>query len=50
MTPEAKMKILKPYCASARSYHILEFQLSTPENVDVVQMTNFAKKKRNLVF
>ena len=25
--------------------HILEYQLSTPENVDVVQETNFAKKK-----
>ena len=31
--------------------HILEYQLSTPENVDVMQVTNFAKqKKRNVVF
>ena len=29
--------------------HILEYQLSTPENVDVVQVTNFTPKKRNVV-
>ena len=26
--------------------HILEYQLSTPENVDVIQVTNFAKQKK----
>ena len=29
--------------------HILEYQLSTPQNVDVVQETNFAKT-RNVGF
>ena len=28
------------------SNHILEYQLSPPENVDVVQVTNIAKKKK----
>ena len=26
--------------------HILEYHLSTPENVDVVQVTNFTEKKK----
>ena len=30
--------------------HILEYQLSTPENVNVVQMTNFTEKKRKSFF
>ena len=46
MTSGRKMKIPNPYCTSARHAlnHILEFQLSTPENVDVVQVTNFTEK------
>ena len=30
--------------------HILEYQLSTPENVDVIQGTNFAKQKKETSF
>ena len=30
--------------------HILEYQLSSPENVDKVQLTNFAKKKEKTFF
>ena len=30
--------------------HVLENQLSTSENVDVVQVTNFTEKKENVVF
>ena len=30
--------------------HILEFQLSTPENVDVVQVTNFTEKRKPSFF
>ena len=28
-------------------HHILEYQLSTSENVDVVQVTNFKEKKKS---
>ena len=45
MIPWGKMKIPNPYCTSARqTYHILEVQLSTPESVVVVQVTNFTEK------
>ena len=30
--------------------HILEYQLSTPENVDGVQVTNFTEKKETSIF
>ena len=30
--------------------HVLENQLSTSENVDVVQVTNFTEKKKRLFF
>ena len=30
--------------------HILDYQLSIPENVDVVQVTDFAIKKETLFF
>ena len=43
MTPGGKIKTLNPYCTSAKHMpsHILEYQLSSPENVDEVQVTNF---------
>ena len=45
MTPGGKMNIPNPYCTSARHAHTyVEYQLSTPENVDVVQLTNFRDK------
>ena len=31
-------------------YHILDYKLSTPENVDVVQLTNFTEKMEALFF
>ena len=48
MTPGGKMNIPDPYCASVHLQdmpnHILEYQLSTSENVDVVQVKNFTEK------
>ena len=40
-----KFRILPEYVQDMTN-HILEYQLSTPENVDVVQVTNFTKKKK----
>ena len=48
ITPWGKMKSANPYCTSAwhaQSYS--EYQMSPPENVDVVHMTNFTEKQKN---
>ena len=51
MTPGVKMKIpiLTAHLQDMPN-HILEFQLSTPENVDVVQLKNFTQKKETSFF
>ena len=41
-----KIRILTAHLQDM-SNHILEYQLSTSENVDVVQVTNFTKKKNS---
>ena len=47
MTPGG-MKVPNPYCTSTRQpNHVLEYLLSTFENVDVVQVTNFTEKKKS---
>ena len=46
MTPGGKLQIPNPYSTSAHMpNHILEYQLFTPENVNVVQVKNFTEKR-----
>ena len=51
MTPGDKMKFpMLPAHLQDMPNHILEYQLSTSENVDVVQVTNFTEKKEKSFF
>ena len=48
MTPGGKMKIpILTAHLQDMSNHILEYQLSTSENVDVVQVTNFTENTKS---
>ena len=50
MIPGDKMKIPNPSAhLKDMPNHIIEYQLSTPKNVDVVKVTNFIEKG-NFVF
>ena len=43
--PGGKTTIPNPNCTSARhAQSYLDYQLSTPENIDVINLTNFTEK------